>query len=276
MAIALCCSLPRPAAALSLLDADGNPREELLQVGRVLGLGWGSTARSINAYAQAHLLRPPHRERHRMANSPYENRWDDLQPALEALGMLQAVDPPPGHHDHLLLMGQTIPMMRGQLEFIRRRREISFGRVTFLSGRRPIDPAIDGPDRLTSLAKDEGEAAQMLLDEYFPGDGRTSTVAVPMHPDGRRPNTRDTVRAWLAEGPEPSSVLVVSTNPFIPYQLETVRGELARAWPEGSYRLAICGDDVHRLYRRGNRVAILLDCLARQLYTELTYRGELD
>ncbi|MDR2030169.1 MAG: hypothetical protein LBP65_01740 [Puniceicoccales bacterium] len=274
------CCVPSMLAGLSLLNSDGQPRDELLAVGRLLGLEWGTTASSINAHAQRHLLRPASLERHRMADSPYEGLWDDLQPLLAKLGMLQPVDPPPGHYDYLILLGQSIPMMRSQAEFIRRYLDsgvVSHGQLAFLCGRRPIDPTIDGPDPLTAIVADEAAAAQLLLAKYFSQNGQAMLVAVPMHPNGSRPNTRDTVRAWLAQQrPRPGSVLLVSTNPFIPYQLETVRGELAMAWPAGTYAVAACGDGVHRLANRSNRVAILLDCLARQLYTELTYRGELE
>ena len=43
----------------------------------------------------------------------------------------------------------------------------------------------------------------------------------------RRANTQDTVEDWLKSNPHPTSTLIVSTQPFAPYQNQVVRNVLS-------------------------------------------------
>jgi hypothetical protein len=228
---------------------------------------------------QKHFLRPPTRERHTTEPSPFEFLGDAIVPFARKLGMVDPVIPPKGGYDYLLLMGQSVPMMRSQLEFARRLESSGharFKKIISLTGLRPLCVGIDDSDPLFLSCKNESEASRCLVEHYFSDRLKSCTFVIsPMHRDGSRANTRDTVLRWLQSMPPVGSILMISTNPFIAYQARVLCGELTRAdWFIRGGTVTPSGLSIVLDYVGDNRVAILLDNLARLLYTELSYQDE--
>jgi hypothetical protein len=269
---------PSPEAG-ALLAPDGTPREELLEIGKILRVDWGEDAYSISDFMQKHFLRPRTRERHTIEPSPYESYFESIIPLARRLGMVDPIVPPAGTYDYLLLMGQSVPMMRSQLEFARRLERnghVRFKKIISLTGQRPLCVGLDDSDPLFLTCKEESEASQRLVENYF-SDRLNSCLFVdsPMHRDGSRPTTRDTVVRWLQSNPPIGSILMLSNNPFILYQFEVLCGELVAAeWFSRGGTVTPCGNSVTLDYVGDNRIAVLLDNFARTLYTELRYRDE--
>lgn len=241
----------------------------------LLDIRWDFTIDAVNDYMQQNFLRRPNEERYSLPAGKFESFWSDALPIFDRLNMISAIEPAQKHYAYLVFNGQSVPMMRNQIRYIleREKNGLAFDSIYFICGDRPLVREIDGEDPLFTSVKTESEAAEKLLAEYFP-ERRESwkVVAAPMKGAGLRPNTRDTVQAWLAhEAPMPASVLLVSNNPFIPYQYETFYNELLSSdWFQRGGTLDACGDTVIWNYanRFENRMAIMLDNLARLFYTE--------
>jgi hypothetical protein len=90
-------------------------------------------------------------------------------------------------------------------------------------------------------------------------------IAVPMKKEGSRvtrPNTGDTIVAWLQSTPEPCNALFVSDQPFCGYQFAVVKGILPEA-----FRFDFVGQGVDPLSHPA-AAAVTLDSIARWIYQE--------
>jgi hypothetical protein len=277
--LCLCAAWGGHAAGSVLLTRDGRPCPELLEIGKVLRLDWGTDARTVNDYMQKHFIRPKGSERHNIPPSPYEPYADLLIPIARRVGMVDPILPPSRIYDYLLLMGQEVPMMRAELDFARRLEidgHVHFEKIICLAGQRPLVASLDAADPFFANCGDESSAMRRLVESYFPDRLEDCHfIASRVHYDGRRPNTHDTVISWLQTQPPVGSILMVSNNPFTLYQGEILRGELERVkWFEKGGTLTPCGNSIALSYTRNNRVAVLLENIARLFYVELCNYGE--
>lgn len=85
----------------------------------------------------------------------------------------------------------------------------------------------------------------------------------------KRPNTEDTIIAWLKEIPHPCKALFVSDQPFCGYQFALIKTYLPEA-----FQFDLVGQGVdstsHPL-----AAAITLDSIARWLYQESLYQSRM-
>lgn len=262
------------AEAYTLIDRQNHPSDDLMQLFQTLSIPMENDPAAINDYMQTHFLRKSTEERWEMSPSIYESHWEEILPIFQRLGMADPIPPSQSHYHYVILNGQNIPGMQKQIEYLLNlwnRGDLTFDHVVFLTGQRPL-AIVDGNDSLFSQAATESEAAQILSETYLTPKGISwEIIAAPMHSaSGKRPTTEDTIQAWLESSPRPDSVLMISINPFIPYQFETFHNNLARAgWFSRGGTLEGCGDSLLAHYRGNNRLAILLDNLARIFYTEM-------
>ena len=77
----------------------------------------------------------------------------------------------------------------------------------------------------------------------------------------RRPNTADTVSAWLATGPMPGSCLAVSNQPYNLYQDAIIRGSIPT-----TFTLETVGAGVET--QKEESVAVYLDTIARYIFAK--------
>lgn len=218
---------------------------------------------------QKRWLRKPGQERWEMAEISAEKRLFVLNWADEQ-GFFAAWKPMEKSYDKALILGATTGNMERRLAFLVDlwNEGVRFNEIVWLTGERPLDPRIDG---LTDLCNKESEAARILWNEAaLPNDMRSLAVvfvAVPMKEGGKRPNTADTIVAWLEMEPEPCKALFISDQPFCGYQFAVIKalvpdevlfdvaGERA---PSGSHPAA---------------AAIILDSVARWIYQDSEIRN---
>jgi hypothetical protein len=141
-----------------------------------------------------------------------------------------------------------------------------FQNIVWLTGDRPLDQRVDG---MTERCQNESEAAQIIWKESDLPDGMSSLpvcfVAVPMKGEGaarQRPNTADTIIAWLETAPASGTALFVSDQPFCGYQFAVIQSLLPDAYP---FDLVGKGVDPFGHPAAGS---ITLDSIARWIYQE--------
>lgn len=266
-----------PGKANTLLDPQGNPFPDFCFLMEALGVSSNKSPREFNDYLQNHFLRHSTEERWEMRSSPYEKYWEKALPFFERLGFVSPIFPERGDYDYVLFNGQSIPMMRKQLDFICRLQSqgLMFKKAFFLCSDRPLNEKIDGSDPIYEHVSTESEAARLLIREFLP-NVVTEVISVPCEPaTRRRPNTRNTVNAFLDRNVPPGMALIVSNNPFIPYQYETFfNAFIDGGWFQRGGGLDCCGDSIVHSYHAPNRMAVMLDNLARVMYTEIQRFGE--
>ena len=223
--------------------------------------------------------RKPNVERWEMVpmNTSSETRQQAMI-ILKRMGLVNEIKPKNRHFDYVLLLGATIPRMERRLNQVVRLWEqgIRANHIVFLTGQRPLTPAIDHPDQLilrataskraTDLSRpqNETEAAQMIwISSTMPPSMRKTGCQFISSPrvwtgnEWQRPNTRDTLKEWLQTQPASGSVLVISDNPHALYQKAVVEDELP-----ASFKISMAAEAADP----GTNLENYLDALALSLH----------
>jgi hypothetical protein len=268
------CFAVAPCHGNSLLDKDGNPTPPLRDLIDKIGGDRRWSTEEINDFLQEKFFSKECGERWKIEKLIDDERWPELEPIFASLGMINPVKPLADHYHYVVCMGQSVPMMRMQLQFVKNLQTaglLNFKRIVFLCSNRTLNGQFEGTDPVYLRAEHESAAAKVLLNEYFPRRSTPWTViTVSTSGKSKHINTQDTICQWLKTRPRISSVLMVSNNPFIPYQFETFYGELQRqGWFQRGGSLDFCGNSIVQKYSENNRTSIMLDNVARTLYTEI-------
>lgn len=231
-----------------------------------VGLGIPQNA-DILIETQKRWLRKPHQERWEITELSQDQRLFVLHWATEQ-GFFAPWTPTLKTYDKALILGATTSRMQMRLDYLKQLWEegIRFHEIVWLTGDRPLDSRVDG---LTDRCSHESDAAHVVWEETsLPEEMRTLPVvfvAVPMKKEGsfqKRPNTEDTIVAWLNLYPEPCSVLFVSDQPFCGYQFAVIKAML----PD-SFLFDVVGQGVDAM-SHPSAAGITLDSIARWIYQE--------
>ena len=171
-------------------------------------------------------------------------------------------------YDKALILGASTSRMQMRLDYLKKlwNQGVRFQEIVWLTGDRPLDARIDG---LAGRCQNESEAAHIIQEESeLPDDMRQlpiTFIAVPMKGEGpvrQRPNTADTIIAWLQTSPSPCRALFVSDQPFCGYQFATVKSVLPDI-----FLFDLVGPGVDP-YGHPAAAAITLDSIARWIYSD--------
>jgi hypothetical protein len=221
----------------------------------------------IVAETQKHWLRKSNQERWEMAELSPDQRLFVLNWARECK-LFDPWKPLTNTYDQALILGATTDRMRMRLDYLKRlwNEGTRFSEIVWLTGDRPLDERVDG---LTNRCSNESEAAHIIWNEMdLPEEMRKLPVvfiAVPMKINGsslKRPNTEDTIIAWLKIATEPCKALFVSDQPFCGYQFAIIKANLPNA-----FLFDVVGPGVESINHPA-AAAIILDSMARWIYAE--------
>lgn len=254
-----------------------------------LGFGGESDLDSLNAYAQKHLLRPANAERWEVYDdkSILEHREIILK-TMGDLGFFDEIKPDLHvEYDHVLILGASVGRMRSRLAFLQQlvSQGLKYKNLYFLTGERPLDPKIEDESSLyqvtssnyvfkedwkrpKELPKTESEGARLAWEQLVGSDLEPPEYVDVEMQGNKRPSTVDTINAWLAKGPNKGRTLVISNNPYVPYQHAVVLGTLMKAGfitPEQIGLIASVGPSAKP---ENERLRVLLDNFARTLFAE--------
>lgn len=221
----------------------------------------------VIAETQKRWLRGPNQERWEIAELSSEQKLFVLNWAKEQ-GLFTAWKPASKEYDKALILGATTSRMQMRLDYLKQLWEegIRFKEIVWLTGDRPLDIRADG---LIDRCANESEAASIIWEEAsLPQEIRSLPVVfvkVPMKIEGasqKRPNTEDTIVAWLKTAPEPCKALFVSDQPFCGYQFAVVKAALPK-----TFLFDLVGQGVDPNSHPA-AAAITLDSIARWIYQE--------
>lgn len=238
--------------------------EALSELALTLGI---SADQNIIEETQKHWLRKPNQERWELDEINPDQRLFVLNWAQKN-GLFNDWKPSCEAYDKACILGATTSRMQMRLDYLKQlwMQGVRFQEIVWLTGDRPLDKRIDG---LTERCKSESEAAHILWNETdLPEEMRNLSVvfvAVPMKAEGsllKRPNTEDTIIAWLKILPEPCKALFVSDQPFCGYQFAVIKTNLPKA-----FFFDVVGQGVESINHPA-AAAIILDSVARWIYQE--------
>jgi hypothetical protein len=228
----------------------------------------------IISETQKRWLRKPGQERWELAELPPEQRLFVLNWAEEQ-GLFAPWKPACEKYDKALILGATTSHMQIRLDYLKELwlQGTRFNEIVWLTGDRPLDKRVDG---LIDRCNNESEAAHILWEEaHLPVEMRNLSavfIAVPMKIEGsssKRPNTEDTIIAWLKTNPQPCTALFVSDQPFCGYQFAVIKTCLP-----ASFQFDLVGQGVDSTSHPA-AAAIILDSVARWIYQENLYQTQM-
>lgn len=139
-------------------------------------------------------------------------------------GMYAACVPALDHYDKALIFGSTKLGMKVRFDHLIKlwQQGVRFDEVVWLTG----DCVHNAPEG----THNETEAAHELWEEATLPEGMKGLpvvfVATPMKPDGKRPNTTDTIVTWLKRVEKSCTALFISNQPFCGYQFAALKSQL--------------------------------------------------
>lgn len=225
-----------------------SPQEEIYEIFKIPP---SASQEEVLKTAQ-HLWMQQGKERWQF-QSRYEHLRPQLWPLFRQLGMVEKIAPSRNHYDTVLVLGALLSRVQMRVDFLIHS-GATFDHLVFLSGDRPL---LDSEREMLPDLKTESEMVRWVFEHsQLPKDVSVLFIEVPMK-GARRPNTLDTIQAWLQTDPHPTSCLVISSQPYVHFQ-GAVFNRLV-SFPVETAGSAIEGDPT---------VDLMLDTLAR----EMTYK----
>jgi hypothetical protein len=249
------------------LDASGQPKKPLLALLELLEVPHNGTLTSIVEATQERWLRKSATERWQLSEL-YPDKKEKALALLSQIECVDAVVPMESHYRYALILGGPLERAKIRIQHLVALWEqgIRFDEVVLLTGNRTIDPNFE---RIDPSIKNETELMELLYKiTPMPEAMRKVRVTVadaPKHADGARPNTADTVYAWLKLKPQLGSCLAVSCQPFAGYHDSVLKTYLPQEFLVETVAAAAPGKTLLAMY---------LDNLARWLYQENIRRGK--
>lgn len=207
---------------------------------------------------------------------PGQELWElqERPPAMRAAviawarkeGLFAPWTPTSKTYDKAFILGASTPLMQSRLAYLVQtwQEGVRFKEIVWLTGDRPLDKRID---QVAAECLNESVAAIRIWNEAdLPQAMRElplQWIAVPLKASGERPNTQDTLLAFLKRFPDPCSCLFVSDQPFCGYQYAVIKGTLPT-----EFTFDVIGKGVIAPEQHPRAAAIILDAVARWLYQE--------
>ena len=221
---------------------------------------------------QRRWLRKPTQERWELSELSADERHFVLDWSKQH-GLFSEWKPASMSYDKALILGASTSLMQKRLNHLIElwNQGVRFDEIVWLTGDRPLDNRIDG---LMDRCNNESEAAHIIWDETNLPNGMQHLpvifVAVPMkNEEGtlKRPNTEDTIIAWLEVCPQPCKALFVTDQPFCGYQFAVIKTNLPDA-----YLFDVVGKGADPSSHPA-AAAITLDSIARWIYQDSLSRN---
>ena len=201
------------------------------------------------------------------------------------LFMTKKIEPSQKEYDVAIVLGALAQTMRSRFSYLVKlleEKKIKVKKIVFLVGARPIFPDRETPEILLGSYKHtlplketwshegpfpstEAEAAKLIVsqtklpDESFRENIVFVDTPMQLRKNGklRRPNTQDTVLAWLKTKPEAQTILSLSSNPYCGYQHAVTTRLLPKTWNI---------ETIGKAPGRNESIEIYFDSVARSLY----------
>lgn len=148
----------------------------------------------------------------------FDQRCEDLRetvwPMFQELGMVDEIKPLHKHYDTAVLLGALYSTFQRRLDYLVKT-GVTFDQIVLLAGERPL---LDSEKAKLPGLETEADMVRFVYENSaIPKNIPVQFIAVAMKGE-RRPNTCDTINAWLQTNPIPKRCLVISTQPYVHYQ----------------------------------------------------------
>lgn len=270
-----------------LFDEQLKPRQKLIELLKITGMEINESNASItaiNAWAQKNLLRQG-KERWDEQDTKFEALKPKMMPLLTELGFINATNPSFNEYEGALVHGALLSRVRLRLNYLieQWKKGVKFTHLYFIGGDRPLEPKFENKETLLQvpdylkiragwqapvvLPTTESEMIKWVWDQTdVPEDLRKQVqvhfISAPMKKDPKtdqltvRPNTNDTVEAWLKTSPNGGKYLSVTNCPYIRQDI------VLRSLTPGKYEFDTIGPKVSE----NEKMSIVVDEVGRFIF----------
>lgn len=220
-----------------MFDEHFAPRQKLIKLLEVLGMDNPEKFEQINAWAQENLKRPDNTERWELQSSRFEVLKDKTIKTLEDFGFIHGVTPHFENYTGAIVHGALLKRVILRVDYLIDQWKVAkFDRVYLLGGLRPLtkeeeteiqqkfNDVVEIPKTEIEMMKLVWEKAKTPKDMKEHLKDHVFFVSADMQKDPKdstrlvRPNTDDTIKAWLKSNPIQGRYLVISNAPYIARQ----------------------------------------------------------
>lgn len=242
-----------------LFNHAGGPSCELLDALDFIGVEHDGSWESIVAQTQK-LLRKPNQELWQI-DPRTDLPLDEAYKHFRCLGMIDSYVASKKHYRYAAVLGATLDVVKARFLFLKEEWEkgVRFEELVIMGGQRP----------LASFERGVGQTeTDMMLHLFHELDLPEQWHSMPMTiidskiPEGKnRPQTMHPFMDWMKISPEPGSVLIVSSQPFIGRQDAIARHLIP--FPIETIGMGVGYD---HFCKEPLAVAIMIETLARWIY----------
>ncbi|MCP4923358.1 MAG: hypothetical protein GY915_04905 [bacterium] len=305
----LVCLIVSPAAFSAPVIKGIEQNENLLKILEITGISHDGTLKDILEKTQESWLRRG--ERWETQNERFEPLKEELWPFLVGLGHVEDFFPKEKKYDAVLVLGATHDRMCLRFGHAMNlwKQGIRFDQITFFVGERDLRPETETEQVIRKEAalipfradweihtetinlKTETDSAKFIYAAADLPPGMREIPCIFVDTPRRhksRPNTADTFKEWLrmlpSDFPKEAKVLVISNQPYVPYQYAVSLNEISKngfqiEGREGEGEGASNTTDLGNIHvdvtgvkiDPGTPVLIVLDAIARRLWVTHKY-----
>ncbi len=188
----------------------------------------------------------------------YEYMHDVAWPFFEKAGLISEAAPHADRYDYALIHGALLQTVEKRIAYLadQWKKGVRFDQLVFLTGERPL------LDSETAICSVEMES-EMVEWAYSQSELPKEIPVIFINTAGRkkdsvwiRPQTVNTIAAWLQTNPRPGSCLAVSNQPYVDYQHAVLQSLLPSGFAAETVGPAVQGEP---------SVALILDTISKQL-----------
>ncbi len=209
---------------------------------------------------QEKWLRPADKERWDLEDSPrLIAQRDNIINLLKKLGFIDEVQPSFKTYESILLLGASDINLVERINYLEKiwKLGVRYKKCYLLTGGHVLKNSI----HLTDIAKTDTdlilETYQQLSHDWPHLLRQVEVIPIIARSKLSRPNTRDTLNTWLERREKATNLLVVSNQPFIPYQNLVTESVLKTLYPF---------ETVGNQANSSMIISIMLDSVTRCLY----------
>ncbi len=223
-------------------------------------------------FSQQYWLRHANTERWNMKDDEIlKQSRSEIIALVTKLGFIEEIKPQKKQYNYVLLLGISEPeSLISRINYVAKiwSQGVRFEKIFLLTGEINIEELWDKWKQQPNLSfehtiKTDTELTESVYEQYaktWPEDLRhisAISIATRAHKESNRPNTRDTLNEWKKINEQKNNLLIISNQPFVPYQKLVVENVLS-----SSYQTETVGEKINDV----TPVSVILDSVARYLY----------
>lgn len=218
------------------------------------------TYQDLVELTQEKWLRPLGRERWDLTDTDlFKEKRNEILSIVEKLGFIKEIRPSGKAYEAVLLLSASDINLIKRINYLTQLMfsGIHYKKVYFLTGGIVMLHDDNYFHELNLKTNTDTELIETLYKQSPLSKLDVEVISIKAKKKRPRPNTEDTIRAWVEKNTQEKKLLVISNQPFVLYQDKVIKRVLGDL-----HHVETVGDQIEPLVK----IAVLLDTIARYFY----------